>query len=221
MHADGDWQIVEGLQSKDMTTVGEYLQTCKLKLSTTKAVLAVFTSTTRKTNVSWKSTTTRKPCPFVLGPHTSDECSIRQSRTSDTSSHFVKSWHHALHPWGGWLGAGAITLQKATLPWPIQQQSTGLLSGAAVLTPASLTCHQGRLANCDWMLASYTSEQSFYARRHPTCWASSQRSHTVSSTPCHGAWTRGRDPLSAHLSIEWECRTSQIETPNCTRRPTH
>jgi len=35
MHADRDWQVVEGVMSKDMATVGEYLQTWKLKLSTT------------------------------------------------------------------------------------------------------------------------------------------------------------------------------------------
>jgi len=39
MHADGDWQTVKEVQSKGMTTVGEYLQTWRLKLSTTKAVL--------------------------------------------------------------------------------------------------------------------------------------------------------------------------------------
>jgi len=37
----------------------------------------------------------------------------------------------------------------------------------------------------------------------PTSWASSQRSHAVSSTPCHGAWTSA--PLSAHLSTGGEC----------------
>jgi len=42
MDADGDWQAVEGVLSKDMATVGEYLQTWKLKLSTTKPVLAIF-----------------------------------------------------------------------------------------------------------------------------------------------------------------------------------
>ena len=46
------------------------------------------------------------------------------------------------------------------------------------------------------MPASYTSGQPSYSCRHSTCWASSQRSHTVSSTPCHGAWTPA--PLSAH-----------------------
>ena len=42
MHADGDWQAVEGVLSKDMATLGEYLPTWKLKLSTTKTVSAVF-----------------------------------------------------------------------------------------------------------------------------------------------------------------------------------
>jgi len=42
MHADGDWQTVEGVLSKDVATLGEYYQTWKLRLSTTKAVSAVF-----------------------------------------------------------------------------------------------------------------------------------------------------------------------------------
>jgi len=42
MHADGDWQAVEGVLSKDMETVDEYLRTWKLKLSTTKTVSTVF-----------------------------------------------------------------------------------------------------------------------------------------------------------------------------------
>jgi len=53
MHADGDWQAVEVVLSKDMATVGEYLQTWKLKLSTTKKwCRQSSTSTTRKPNVS-------------------------------------------------------------------------------------------------------------------------------------------------------------------------
>ena len=42
MHANGDWQAVEGVRTKDMATIGEYLQTRKLKLSTTKTLLAAF-----------------------------------------------------------------------------------------------------------------------------------------------------------------------------------
>jgi len=42
MHANGDWQVVEGLLSKDIVTVDENPNTWKLKLSTTKTVSAVF-----------------------------------------------------------------------------------------------------------------------------------------------------------------------------------
>jgi len=42
MHADGDRQAVEGVVSKDMATNGKYLQTWKLKLSTTNMVSVVF-----------------------------------------------------------------------------------------------------------------------------------------------------------------------------------
>ena len=49
--------------------------------------------------------------------------------------------------------------------------------------------HQRRLPNCDCIPVSYTSGQSSCPCRHLTCWASSQRSHTVCSMPCHGAWT--------------------------------
>jgi len=41
--------------------------------------------------------------------------------------------------------------------------------------------HQRRLANCDWMPASYSSGQSSYPRRRPACWTSSQSSPTASS----------------------------------------
>jgi len=42
MNADGDWQAVEPVLSKDMVTIDECLQRWKLKLSTTKTVSAVF-----------------------------------------------------------------------------------------------------------------------------------------------------------------------------------
>ena len=53
-------------------------------------------------------------------------------------------------------------------------------------------------ANCDWMPASYTSGQPSHPYRHPTCWASSQWSHTVSSTPCHLLHSGLTHPLSTN-----------------------
>ena len=38
MDADGDWQEVEGVLSKDMGTVNEYLRIWNLKLNTTKTM---------------------------------------------------------------------------------------------------------------------------------------------------------------------------------------
>jgi len=73
--------------------------------------------------------------------------------------------------------------------------------------PPYWPCHQ-RLAICEWIPAFYTSWQPSHPRRHPTCWASSQGSYTVSRTPCHGAWTPV--PLSAHLSTKCECTAPQI-----------
>ena len=88
----------------------------------------------------------------------------------------------------------------------------------ACLVPQCSYPPHRRLANCDWMSASYSIGQPCYPHRHLTCWASSQWSHTVSSTPCHGPWTSA--PLRAHLSIERECMASQM-TPICTRRTAH
>ena len=73
--------------------------------------------------------------------------------------------------------------------------------------------HQRHFANCDWMSASYTTGQSSNPPTHPTCWALSQWSHTVSRTLCHGAWTSA--PLSTHPSIKCRCTVPQIKTPIC------
>ena len=63
-------------------------------------------------------------------------------------------------------------------------------------------------------------QKSSFPHGYPSCWATSQRSHTLSSMLCHGGWTSA--PLSAHLSIKWECTASQIEPLTCTHRtPTH
>ena len=53
MHADGDWQAVEAVLSKVMATLGDYLQTWKLKLSTTKTVSAVFHLNNKEAKRVW------------------------------------------------------------------------------------------------------------------------------------------------------------------------
>ena len=120
---------------------------------------------------------------------------------------------------GSGLGVGATTLRTATLAL---MHSTGEHCAPVWCSIAHTRPHrprrQRRLANCDWMPASYTSGQPSNPHRHPTCWASSRWSHTVSSTRCHGAWTSA--PLSTHPPIECKRTAPKIETPICTRRTT-
>ena len=72
MHADGDWQAVEGVLSKDMTTVGEYLQTWKLNLSSKQSVWAAFhlnnKEVKRELNVNFNNETLL----FCSGSNTSE-----------------------------------------------------------------------------------------------------------------------------------------------------
>jgi len=95
----------------------------------------------------------------------------------------VSAWPHGLGCWSkdvarSHRGSGAFK-SRVLRSW-IENQS---------LHASHTSCHQPPLANCDWMIASNTSGQYSYHRRHPTCWASWQGRHTVSSTPCHGAGT--------------------------------
>jgi len=64
MHGDGDWQAVEGVLNKDMATVGEYLQTCKLKLSTTKTVSAAFHLNNKEAKRELKVNFNNETLPF-------------------------------------------------------------------------------------------------------------------------------------------------------------
>jgi len=81
--------------------------------------------------------------------------------------------------------------------------------------PLHWPCRQRRLADCNWMSASYTSGPPSLPRRHPTCWASSQWSYTFSSTPCDEAWTFA--PLSAHPSTgarAWRLKSRHLCSPH-------
>jgi len=77
MHADGDWQSVEGvltkdtmewLLPKDMAAVGEYLQTWKLKLSTTKTVSAAFHLNNKEAKRELKIKYNNATLPFCSEP---------------------------------------------------------------------------------------------------------------------------------------------------------
>ena len=86
---------------------------------------------------------------------------------------------------GSSWGAGATTLRTATLA---QVHSTTECCAPACCRSAhtflsGLAINDALLIVTGWLRPA--SGQPFYSRRYSTCWASSQRSHTVSSTPCH------------------------------------
>jgi len=68
MHADGDWQAMEGVLSKDMATVNEYLQTWKPKLRTTKTVSAVFHLNNKEAKRELKVNHNNQTLPFYSEP---------------------------------------------------------------------------------------------------------------------------------------------------------
>jgi len=186
------------------------LQTWKSSSALQRQCWQSSNSTNSKLNVSWKSTKTTKTFPFAPSPHTSDECWTGQSRTAYTSSHFAKSWHLACRALEAYCWSNNVAnSHRRRRPFNSRVMCSCLVPQCA--HPPHLPSHQRRLANWDKMPVSYTSGQCFHLCRHPTCWTSSQWSHTVSSTPSHGFLTSS--PLSALLSIEWACTTSQIETP--------
>jgi len=68
MHADGDWQAVERVLIKDMAKLGEYLQTWKLKLSTTKTVSAAFHLNNKEAKREQKVNINNETLPFCSEP---------------------------------------------------------------------------------------------------------------------------------------------------------
>jgi len=72
MHADGDWLAVEGALSKDMVTLGEYIQTWKLKLSTTKTALSAFHLNNKEAKRELKVNFNKETLPFCSEPNTSE-----------------------------------------------------------------------------------------------------------------------------------------------------
>ena len=49
LHSSGNWKDLEGTLSQDMSTLSAYLQTCRLKLSHTKTMMAAFHFNNRET----------------------------------------------------------------------------------------------------------------------------------------------------------------------------
>jgi len=117
MHADGDWQAVEWL-SKDMVTVGEYLQTWKLKLSITKTVSAAFHRNNKDAKRELKVNYNNEILSFC--PEPISQSNVRQvAHVSLTLESFRKKLISRVAllrrlAGFGW-GTGTTTLRTATL----------------------------------------------------------------------------------------------------------
>jgi len=119
MHADGDWQAVEGVLSKDMATVGEYLQTWKLNLSATKMVSAAFHLNNKEGKLELKVECNNETLPFcskpkylgVMSDRSLTYCQHLESLCKKLTSRIALLRRLAGSGWG----ARATTLRIATL----------------------------------------------------------------------------------------------------------
>jgi len=114
-----DKQAVEAMLSKHMVTVGEYLQTSKLKPSTTKTVSAVFHLNNKEAKRELKVNFSNETLPFFSEPK---YFGVTLDRSLTYRRH-LESLRKKLTPrvallrrlaGSGW-GAGATTLRTATL----------------------------------------------------------------------------------------------------------
>ena len=223
MHADGKQWNGGLLLSKDMATTGKCIQTWQFKAQHCKTLSAVFHLNNKEAKRELKVNRNNETLPFcsefkylgVTLVRTLTYLRYLESLRKKLTLSVAFLRRLASFPPGCW---GNNVANNHLSPGPFNSKVMRLCPVPQCSHLPRWSCHQRRLANCDWMPAPYTSRQSSYAREHWICWVSSQRSHTVSSTTCHGAWKFA--PLSAHLSIEWKCTASQIETPICSRRTT-
>jgi len=121
---------------------------------------------------------------------------------------------NVLPPYCQWDAGGATTLRTATLA--MVHSTAEYCAGAIVLTPASLTLSSTKL--CDlWLDACVLHQRTIFLSSQ----ASNLLSYVAKEPHClqHSVpWSLGIcSTQSAHLSIEWKCTASQIETPICAR----
>ena len=111
MRSDGDWQAVEGVLSKNMATVGEYFQTCKPKLSTTKAVSAVFHLNNKEVKCEMKLNLNNKIlfiCPELKYLKVTLDRSLTYSWHLES---LHRSWYYVSRSWGSLLAPAGVLEQ--------------------------------------------------------------------------------------------------------------
>ena len=182
-----------------MATIGKYLQAWQLEVNTYRPMEAKTVSATfhlnnkdakRELNVNHKNET----LVFTPRPNTSEYrwTSPHVSPTPQVVSQKVDIMRRTREA-ACWLWAGCWSNNAAN-----SQYCPGPFSSWVYCAPVWYSsCHSVRLIhpviNDALQVVTGCLCPTF---RHPTCWASSQRSHTVSSTPCHGSWTYAPSALT-------------------------
>ena len=119
MHTDGGWLAVEWALRKDMATIGECLQTWKLKLRTTKTVLAVFHLKNKEAKRELKVNFNNETLPFCSKPKylgVTLDTSLTYCRHLESLCKKLTSRVALLRRLAGFgWGAGATTLRTANL----------------------------------------------------------------------------------------------------------
>ena len=106
---------------------------------------------------------------------------------------FAKRWHHARrtpevsrwHRLGRW---NKIVASSHLTPGLFNSRVLCCCLAPLCSHPPQWPFQQRRFANCDWMLASFTSGQPSHPRRHPTCWVRRKRATLFLTHLATGAW---------------------------------
>ena len=138
LHTSGEWKELERTLSQDMTTLSEYLQTWRLKLSHTKTVSAAFHLHNRETKRELKVCNIGKTLPFCPVPTYLGVNWTDRSHIVLTWKHCARSYVLASHCRGDLLEQVGVLAPKhyAQLPclWSTRLPSTAHQSGAAECT---------------------------------------------------------------------------------------
>jgi len=89
MHADGDWQAVEGVLRKDVSTASEYRQIWKLKLRTLNTESAVLHLNSKEAKRELKVKPQQQNPAILFRTKKLGVMLDSRSRIADTSSHFA------------------------------------------------------------------------------------------------------------------------------------
>ena len=224
MHADGDWQEVEGVLSKDMATVGEHLQTWKLKLNTTQtlsAVLHLNKEATSELKVNFNNETLpwnfNNESQLQLKVNFNNEtlllrAQIPRCKVGQADDILLTSWvtsqkagitRRALEG-ACWLWLGLLEHHRDSHP---SQGTFNHLTAKYCVPVLCCSAHshppQCRLAICVWMPVSYTSGQPFIRRNGATLSlarrAMSPDTCSTQRSPVHRVQMHGASNRDTHL----------------------